>query len=90
MDPVAGIDINRIKLGPIGRSGDLIKETPTINEDTASYIPKLVAYIDRGELKPNDYEVVGKTGFDSVAEAIKIQGEGKGAGSKYLVRIQDE
>ena len=90
MDPVDGIKIDRIQLGLIGRSGDLIKQYPTINKTIASYIPKLVAYIEKGELKPNAYEIVGKTGFDSVTEAIKIQNQGKGGGTKYVVHIQNE
>ena len=61
-----------------------------MNEDIASYIPKIVRYLEEGSLKPMEYQVVGGVGFESVAEAEKMLGEGKGGGKKLIVRLQDE
>ncbi|KAI9893972.1 MAG: hypothetical protein M1814_004742 [Vezdaea aestivalis] len=90
MDPVPGISIDRISLGPIGASGDDdLKANPTINEDIADYIPKIEGMFAKGTLKPLDYELVGE-GLESVIKAIELVNAGKGGGKKYVVRIQQE
>ena len=79
----------RVKLGLIGRTGDDIKEAPTINEEIASFIPLLVQLLEAGKLRPNELNVTG-TGFEAISEAINIQQKGASGGVKVVVNLQPE
>ena len=79
----------RVKLGLIGRTGDDIREAPTINEEIASFIPLLVQLLEAGKLRPNELKVTG-TGFEAISEAINIQQKGASGGVKVVVSLQPE
>ena len=76
-----------VKLGLIGRSGEAIKEVPSLNEDIASYIPFLNRLLEEGKLRPNDYKIGGR-GFEGVEEAVETQQRGGAGGVKVVVELQ--
>ena len=77
----------RAKLGIIGREGEEIADSPTVNEDLASYVRFLGGLLEMGKLRPNELKVVS-TGFEGVAEAVAIQQKGVGGGKKVVVDLQ--
>jgi NADPH:quinone reductase-like Zn-dependent oxidoreductase len=81
----AGVIVDRIKLGQIGRSGAL---ADVVNKSLASYIPKFEALLESGELKPMQYSVVG-SGYESIPEGIKISDSGKMGGTKVVIKLGD-
>jgi len=86
MESEDNVEIYRIDLGLIGRSGDAHAET--INNAIESYIPKLENYLGNGMLKPMEYDIVG-TEFEGVVKGINALSAGKGGGKKIVVRLQD-
>lgn len=74
----------QVKLGPIGR-----EEATQLNKEIESFIPLFVKLIEDGKVVPNDYEVVGEPGFESVIEAYEYQKAGKGGSNKVLVKLQE-
>jgi len=86
MESKDNIEIYRIDLGLIGRSGDAHAET--INNFIESYIPKLENYLGNGMLKPMEYDIVA-TEFEGVVKGIDALSAGKGGGKKIVVRLQD-
>ena len=48
----------------------------------------LIELIEAGKLVPNQYEVVGEVGFDSVIKAMDVQTKGASSGAKLVVRLQ--
>lgn len=82
-----GVKLRRVDLGLIGRSGEDIKPSPTINEDIASYIPMIVDLVEAGKLVPNPYEMVGE-GFDSIIQAVEKLTKGGGSSAKLIVKVQ--
>lgn len=89
ISPLEGIKMHRVELGPIGRTGDAIKNQPNLNKDIASYIPMIEGLIEAGKLVPNEFQVIGDVGFESVIEAWKEQQKNAGAGAKYLAKLQE-
>ncbi|KAI9807806.1 MAG: hypothetical protein M1825_005111 [Sarcosagium campestre] len=85
MGAVDGVSVYRIALGPIGRETE---EAATLNESIKGFIPHLVRYLANGALKPNDYELVGKPGLESIIEAYALQSKGQGGGKKIIAKIQ--
>lgn len=86
MESKDNIEIYRIGLGLIGRSGDA--HTETINKVIESYIPKLENYLGNGMLKPMEYDIEG-TGFEGIVKGIDALNAGKGGGKKIVVKLQD-
>ena len=80
--------MHKVLLGPIGRSAKESEEQPKLNEAIASFVPMLEGLIEAGKLKPNEYQVIGKVGLESVIEALKEQQKNAGAGPKYLAQVQ--
>ena len=76
-----------ITLGLIGRSGDA--KADNVNKDIAAFIPHLEKYLESGQLKPIEYDVVAD-GFDGVLKGLEIFNTGKAAGKKVLVRLEAE
>ena len=73
-----------IALGPIGRESAL-----ELNRLLKSYIPVIVALIEKGEVAPSPYDIVGEGGFESAIEALKYQQKGAGGSNKVIVKIAD-
>jgi hypothetical protein len=82
MEPQPLIKVHRLELGIIGRDGN--DEITATNKALKSYIPKLEKLLEKGELKPNEYETAG-TGLDGVVKGIGAMNEGKGGGKKIIV-----
>jgi hypothetical protein len=76
---------HQISLGPIGRPG-----SEKLNKELESYIPLMVNMLESGKVRPNQYDLVGKTGFESVLEAWEYQKSGKGGSNKVIVKLQEE
>jgi hypothetical protein len=74
-----------IALGPIGRD-----EGKELNEDLKKFIPFIHQLVEDGKIVPNEYDVVGEGGMDSVLEAITYQQKGAGGSNKVIVKIQDK
>lgn len=74
-----------VRLGEVGRP-----EGEQLNAQIEKYIPVIVALVEAGKLKPGDYEVIGKGGFDDALEAYKHQRSGAGGSRKVVVKIQDQ
>jgi NADPH-dependent curcumin reductase CurA len=87
IDPVPGIEFYRTALGPIGRGEDLPLASPYLNSCIVRFIPRLVAWVEEGSLKPNEVEIIDG-GFNSIKKAIDLTNSGKGAGKKYVVRME--
>lgn len=81
--PVDGIKIHRVQLGAIGKS-----DAAELNGYIASYVPMIEDLVEAGKLIPNDYQIIGQVGLESVIQAWKEQQKNSGAGGKYLARIQ--
>jgi len=80
----SGATPSPVKLGPIGRA-----DATELNKEISSYIPLIVKLMEDGKVVPSEYEVIGKTGFDSVIEAWAYQSAGKGGNKKVVVKLQD-
>ncbi|KAH8596183.1 chaperonin 10-like protein [Bisporella sp. PMI_857] len=72
MEPQPLIKVHRLELGIIGRDGN--DEITATNKALKSYIPKLEKLLEKGELKPNEYETAG-TGLDGVVKGIGAMNE---------------
>lgn len=59
-----------------------------LNADLENFIPVIQQLIEDGKVVPNEYDLVGKGGFNSVLEAYDYQQKVKGA--KVVVKIQDK
>jgi len=81
----SGGAIYPIKLGHIGRPG-----ATELNAKISLFIPLIHSLIESGKVVPSEYEVIGKTGFESAIEAYAYQGAGKGGNKKVLVKLQSE
>jgi len=78
---------NRTLLGTLGRFDDPKGAKTTAN--AASWIPTLEGHLEKGTLKPLEYEVVDGKGWDAVIKGV-AQLEAGGTTKKLVVRIQDE
>lgn len=72
------------QLGPIGRADAI-----GLNQQIETFIPLIVKLIEDGKVVPSEYEIIGKTGFESVLEAWAYQQKGAGGAKKVLVHLQD-
>jgi len=81
----SGIDVYRIRLGMIGKWGEG-EEQDRVSGALASFVEPLQRLVDEGEIKPMEYTVVG-TGFEGVAEAIKVADSGSQRGKKCIVGL---
>ncbi|KAK5061616.1 hypothetical protein LTR84_008160 [Exophiala bonariae] len=72
------------QLGAVGRP-----EATELNKRIASYVPVIIGAIERGDLKPADYEVIGN-GLEAMITACKHQKSGAGGSRKVVIKIQDE
>lgn len=77
-----GIEVDKIKLGDIGQEGK-----DESNAHIAALVAKLEKYVEKGALKPMEYEMVEGKGFESVLEGLKIFGGRKVDGKKLVVRV---
>jgi hypothetical protein len=71
-----------IALGPIGRDG-----ADKLNADLANFVPVIHQLVEDGKIVPNDYDVVGEGGMESVLEAIAYQQKGAGGSNKVIVKV---
>jgi hypothetical protein len=53
------------------------------------FIPVIHQLIEDGKIVPNEYDIVGEGGWESVLEAIAYQQKGAGGSNKVIVKIQD-
>jgi hypothetical protein len=86
----AGIEIFKVALGQIGRSGgDLAEVAVQVNKDIASFIPVLEKWLASGKIKPQACVLAdgGNTGFESVVKAIAEFNTKKSDGKKLVVRV---
>ena len=93
MKTPAGVVVDRIHLGLVGRSREEMAESGCdydLNKIISDAVPLLEGYIAAGALKPQPYEVVGGVGLESVLEGMKKQAAGVGGGKKVVVRIATE
>lgn len=74
-----------LKLGVVGRP-----DATELNNTLKKYIPVLVKLVENGAVRPNNYEVVGQGGFESLVEGYKLKSGGGGGSKKVIVKIQDE
>ena len=82
MDPIPRATINRISLGPVGREG-----AEDLNQKINSYIPVIVGLVEKGVVKPNEVEILGK----GLEELIGVFGKGAvGGGKKGVVLVGSE
>lgn len=88
IDPMEGIDIDLVKLGAIGKSGD--EQQREITADIATFIPQLEKLLDSGQLKPMEYEIIGDVGFKGILQALDVYNNRKGGTSKIVVRVAKE
>ena len=73
-----------MQLGVIGRS-----EASTVNQNIETYIPMLVGLFKAGKIVPNELEVVGNVGFQSVIEAWQLFQKTSGSEKKLVVKLQN-
>lgn len=83
------IPSDRIALGLIGKSGDAIAHRPSLNDDIAAYIDVIHQLFEDGKLQANEVNVLDKSGFEGVAEAIAFQQKAQGGG-KVVINLQEE
>ena len=88
IEPKAGIQINMVSLGKIGKTGD--ESTLQVNQDIEDFIPALGSYLADGSLKPMDYEIVGDVGVEEVLKALEAFNSKKSATKKVVVRLAAE
>jgi len=88
IEPKAGIQINMVSLGKIGKTGD--ESTLQVNQDIEDFIPALESYLADGSLKPMDYEIVGDVGVEEVLKALEAFNSKKSATKKVVVRLAAE
>ncbi len=81
-------NVHRVDLGVIGRSGDDIKDHPTINEELAKFIPMIKGLVESGKMIPNEVQLVGNGGLESIPQAVAEQQKSGGAGGKFVVKVQ--
>ncbi|KAI9771425.1 MAG: hypothetical protein M1840_002045 [Geoglossum simile] len=82
IDPIPRTTIHRISLGPVGRDG-----AQELNRKINSYIPVIVGLVEKGLVKPNEVEVLGK----GLEELIGVFGKGAvGGGKKGVVLVGSE
>lgn len=77
-----------MKLGQLGREGDALAKK--VNDDIASFIPKIEMYLESGQLKPMQYEVVEGNGFVAVLKGLEIFSTRQSDGKKVVVNIEAE
>ncbi|KAI9884449.1 MAG: hypothetical protein M1823_003774 [Watsoniomyces obsoletus] len=77
-----------INLGLVGRSGEEIKDFPTVNEDLAKYLHMIKALVENGKIIPNEVQIFGKGGLESIPEAVAQQQKTGGTGGKFVVKVQ--
>jgi hypothetical protein len=80
-DPIPHAITHRISLGPIGRD-----DAGKLNQDINLYIPVIVALVEKGVVKPNEVEVLGR----GLEELIGVMGKAVGGGKKGVVLVGSE
>jgi NADPH:quinone reductase-like Zn-dependent oxidoreductase len=84
IEPTKEIEVYRINLGELGRAS--AKE---LNQEIEKFIPALESLLDKGYLKPIEYQCVGE-GFESIQDGIHIMNTGNNGGKKVVVNLQDD
>ncbi|KAH6665684.1 chaperonin 10-like protein, partial [Halenospora varia] len=64
IEPQKGIDVYMVALGVIGKTGDA--HVTTVNEDMIAMIPKLETFVEKGLIRPMEYEQVSDVGVGGV------------------------
>lgn len=85
-----GIDIFKVALGQIGRTGGPLAEVAVqVNRDIAAFIPKLEKWLESGQIKPPAYVTAneGKVGLDSVLKALEDFNTKKSDGRKLIAKV---
>jgi hypothetical protein len=85
--PKEGVEIYKITLGEIGRSGN--EHIEKVNKDISDLIPKLEDLLEAGLLKPLEYVRVGDVGVEEVLKALDAYNTHK-SGKKIVVRLAEE
>jgi len=83
-----GIQIEKVKLGDIGRDGDA--EVDKINKDILRFIPQVEKLLESGALKPMEYDFIEGNDFDPVLKGLEAFQTRKSDGKKLVVRIAKE
>jgi hypothetical protein len=81
--------VYRTSLGLIGR-GSLDVKAKAQDDKLAQYIKVIQQLADDDRLKPNEYILVGETGFESFIEGTELLASGKNGTNKIVVKVQDE
>jgi hypothetical protein len=87
IDPVESIEISIVRLGAIGRSADA--QQVEVNREISSFIPELEKFLENGQLKPMQYEVVGDVGMNEVLKGLDAFQNKKGSEKKIVVRLAE-
>jgi len=84
----ANVEVYTVTLGDIGRSGS--ERIARTNADIAALIPQLEKYIESGNLKPMDYDILEGADFEPVLRGLDAFGSRKSEGKKLVVRVATE
>jgi hypothetical protein len=87
--PLASADFNNAQINPVKLAAIGQAEATELNSTITKLIPLMYHLLETGAAKPAEYELIGKTGFESVIEAWAYQQSGKAGAKKVLVKLQD-
>lgn len=88
IEPQEGISVYMVALGTIGKTGDT--HVTTVNEDMVGMIPTLEAFVEKGLIKPMEYEQVGDVGVRGVLQGLESFKTRKNDGKKLVVRLSSD
>ena len=87
IEPKDGVNIYKVTLGEIGRSGN--EHIEEVNKNIATMIPRLETFLESGKLVPSEYIQIGDTGVGEVLKALEAFNTHK-SGKKIIVRLAEK
>ena len=87
MDIPSSLNSYRIALGQIGRYDN--EKGRQVTAALAAMIPIFEKHVEKGTLKPLEYEVAEEKGWEAVIKAVATFEAGK-VKNKLVVKVQDE
>lgn len=88
IDPVQAVEVYPVELRKIGQDRDA--SCKTINDDIANVIPKLEKCLQKGYIKPMEYDLVEGVGVETVLKGIEIFKVQKSGVKKVVVKFAQE